>query len=159
MRIWIDADACPKPVREILYRASQRLNVPVCLVANSILPVPNSDLITAVRVPHGFDKADKYIAQEVADDDLVITADIPLAAEIVRKGAVALDPRGELYTEENVEQRLTMRNLMEELRDNELVTGGPRPFSPSDRQAFAAALDRFLTKRLRRLRTGNGHLE
>ena len=149
MRIWIDADACPKPVREILYRASQRLNVPVCLVANSILPVPHSDLITAIRVPHGFDKADKYIAQEVADDDLVITADIPLAAEIVRKGAVALNPRGELYTEENVEQRLTMRNMMEELRENELITGGPKPFSPSDRQAFAAALDRFLTRRLK----------
>ena len=150
MRIWIDADACPRAVKEVLYRASQRLNVPVCLVANSFLPVPNSGLVTAVRVPHGFDKADKYIAQEMATDDLVITADIPLAAEVVRKGAVALDPRGELYTHENVEQRLTMRNLMEELRDNDVITGGPRPFSPSDRQAFAAALDRFLTKRLKR---------
>jgi len=155
MTIWIDADACPKPVREILYRASQRLNVPICLVANSILPVPNSDLISAVRVPPGFDKADKYIAQEVAEDDLVITADIPLAAEIVRKGAVALDPRGELYTDENVEQRLTMRNLLEELRDNDVITGGPKPFSQSDRQAFAAALDRFLSKRLKGRRPGS----
>lgn len=155
MRIWIDADACPKGVKEILYRTSQRLSVPVCLVANSIMPVPNSDLVTAVRVPPGFDKADKYIAQEVAAEDLVITADIPLAAEIVRNGAVALNPRGELYTDENVEQRLTMRNLLAELRDNEVITGGPKPFGPTDRQAFAAALDRFLTKRLRRRTPGS----
>lgn len=156
MKIWIDGDACPRPVKQIVFRASERLGISVCVVANASLAVPASSLITAIRVPHGFDKADKYIAHEVGAHDLVITADIPLAAQIVAKGAVALDPRGELYTEDNVEQRLAMRNLMEELRNRELVRGGPAPFGAADRREFAAALDRLLTQRLKRGRSQTG---
>jgi|TARA_B100000315_G_C14191042_1_gene413350 hypothetical protein len=149
VKIWIDADACPGSVKEILYRASGRLNIPICLVANADLNVPHSPLITAVRVPKGFDVADNYIAREMAPEDIVITADIPLAASIVEKGAVALDPRGELYSEENVRERLSIRNFMHELRAGGLISGGPPPMKETDHKKFATALDRLLTKKMK----------
>lgn len=146
MKIWIDADACPRVIKEILFRASQRLNVPVCLVANKSLARHNSDLVESIVVADGFDMADDYIAEHAGSNDLVITADIPLAARIVAAGGVALDPRGELYTEENVGERLSIRDLMMELRSGGLVQGGPAQFNMTDRQKFASSLDRVLTR-------------
>lgn len=150
MKIWIDADACPRVIKEILFRASARLQVAVCLVANQKLSKHDSGLIHSIVVGEGFDIADDYIAGHAAPDDLVITADIPLAARIVANGGVALDPRGELYTEENVGERLSIRDLMMELRSGGLVQGGPAQFSLTDRQRFASSLDRQLTQMLRR---------
>jgi uncharacterized protein len=149
MKIWIDADACPRVIKDMVYRASERLKVPVCLVANNDLSRNHTAFVTSVRVKDGFDVADDYIADHAEPCDLVITADIPLAARIVEKGGVALDPRGELYTEENVGERLSMRNLMQELRSEGLVQGGPGQFSLTDRQRFASSMDRLLTKMLR----------
>ncbi len=149
MKIWIDADACPRVIKDMVFRASERLEVPVCLVANKNLSKAHSRLITSVIVAEGFDAADDYIVVQVAAEDLVITADIPLAARIVAKGAVALDPRGELYTEENVGERLSMRNLMQELRSGGLVQGGPAQLGLTDRKRFASALDRTLTRMLK----------
>lgn len=149
MKIWIDADACPRVIKEILFRASARLQVPVCLVANKKLTRHDSGLINSIVVGEGFDVADDYIAGHAAPTDLVITADIPLAARIVANGGVALDPRGELYTEENVGERLSIRDLMMELRSGGLVQGGPSQFSLTDRQRFASSLDRQLTLMLR----------
>ena len=149
MKIWIDADACPRVIKEILFRASQRLNVPVCLVANKSLSRHDSHLVESIVVADGFDMADDYIAEHAGPDDLVITADIPLAARIVATGGVALDPRGELYTEENVGERLSIRDLMMELRSGGLVQGGPPQFNMTDRQKFASSLDRVLTRMLR----------
>jgi len=149
MKIWIDADACPRVIKEILFKASQRLNVPVCLVANKSLAKHNSNLVESIVVADGFDIADDYIADNAGPDDLVITADIPLAARIVAKGGVALDPRGELYTEENVGERLSIRDLMMELRSGGLIQGGPAQFSMADRQKFASSLDRLLTRMVR----------
>jgi uncharacterized protein YaiI (UPF0178 family) len=148
MKIWIDADGCPGVIKQLIFRASERLNIPVCLVANRVLRVPSSPLITTVHVAQGFDKADSYIVQEVAPDDLVITADLPLAADIVAQGAMAINPRGEVYTEENIGERLAVRNLMQELRSSGLIRGGPAQLGAADRQKFAAALDKLLTKRL-----------
>ena len=149
MKIWIDADACPRAIKEIVFRASVRLEVPVCLVANQDLSKSHSDMVTSVRVAAGFDNADEHIVQQVTSGDLVITADIPLAARIVARGGVALDPRGELYTEENVGERLSMRNLMQELRMEGIVRGGPAQLGLADRQRFASALDRLLTRMLK----------
>ncbi|KAF0221033.1 MAG: hypothetical protein FD174_746 [Geobacteraceae bacterium] len=146
MKIWIDADACPRVIKEIVFRASERLQVPVCLVANKDLSKSHSRLVTSVVVAEGFDAADDYIVQHAAPQDLVITADIPLAARIVARGGVALDPRGELYTEENVGERLSIRDLMQELRGAGLVQGGPAQFGLTDRKRFASALDRLLTR-------------
>ena len=146
MKIWIDADACPRVIKEIIFRASQRLELPVCLVANKSLSKHHSDLVTSVVVEEGFDVADDYIAEQAAVEDLVITADIPLAARIVAKGGVALDPRGELYNEDNVGERLSVRDLMQQLRSDGLLQGGPGQFSQTDRQRFASALDRLLTR-------------
>ncbi len=146
MKIWIDADACPRVIKEIVFRASARLQMPVCLVANQDLSKAHNGLVTSVRVSDGFDVADDYIAEHAAASDLVITADIPLAARIVAIGGVALDPRGELYTEENVGERLSVRDLMQELRTAGLVQGGPAQFGQADRQRFASALDRVLTR-------------
>ena len=146
MKIWIDADACPRVIKEIAFRASERLQLPVCLVANKKLAKHETELIESIVVADGFDVADDYIAEHAAMQDLVITADIPLAARIVAKGAVALDPRGELYSEENVGERLAMRDLMMELRADGLVQGGPAQFSLTDRQRFASSLDRLLTR-------------
>lgn len=147
MKLWIDADACPRVIKDIVFRASDRLDLPVVLVANASLTKHNSRLVESVVVPGGFDAADDYIAEHASAADLVITADIPLAARIVAKGGVALDPRGELYTEDNVGERLSMRDLMMELRGGGLVQGGPSQFSSTDRQRFASSLDRLLTRR------------
>lgn len=146
MKIWVDADACPRVIKEIVFRASQRLQVPVCLVANQSLSKHDSKLITSIVVEAGFDVADDYIAEKAAPEDLVITADIPLAARIVAKGGVALDPRGELYTEENIGERLAMRDFMTELRTGGLALGGPSAFSLPDRNRFASSFDRLLTQ-------------
>lgn len=145
MKIWIDADASPRVIKEIIFRASRRLTIPVYLVANTRLARHETELVTAIVVGEGFDVADDYIAEHALPEDLVITADIPLAARIVTNGGIALDPRGELYTEENVGERLSMRNLMMELRSDGLVQGGPSQFSMTDRQRFASSLDRILT--------------
>lgn len=146
MKIWIDADACPRVIKEMVFRASERLQVPVCLVANKDLSKAHSRLITSILVADGFDIADDYIAEHAAPEDLVITADIPLAARIVANGGVALDPRGELYTEENVGERLSIRDLMQELRSAGLAQGGPAQFGLTDRKRFASSLDRTLTR-------------
>lgn len=149
MKIWIDADACPRVIKEILFRAAERLQVQVCLVANKSLARHNSRLVESVVVGEGFDVADDYIAEHAEPTDLVITADIPLAARIVANGGVALDPRGDLYSEENVGERLSLRDLMAELRASGLVQGGPAQFSLTDRQKFASSLDRLLTRMTR----------
>lgn len=149
MRIWVDADACPRVIKEIVFRASDRLDIPVCLVANTSLAKHHARTITSVVVADGFDVADDYIAEHAEADDLVITADIPLAARIVAKGATGLDPRGELYTEENVGERLSMRDLMMELREAGMVQGGPAQLGGTDRQRFASSLDTQLTRMLK----------
>ena len=147
MKIWVDADACPGVIKEILYRAAERTKTETTLVANQLLRVPPSPYLRALQVPAGFDVADNRIAQEVQPGDLVITADIPLASQVIERGGFALNPRGEFYTPDNIRQRLTMRNFMEELRGSGVDISGPSAFSQSDRQAFAAELDRFLAKR------------
>ena len=141
----MDADACPQAIRDIVFRASRRLQVPVTFVANRAIAPHPSPLITSVRVGKELDAADAHIALWVEQGDIVITADIPLAAKVVVKGAVAIDPRGDVHTEENVGERLSVRNLLQGLRAEGLVTGGPAQFSNSDRQRFANALDRLLT--------------
>ncbi|MGB5064455.1 MAG: YaiI/YqxD family protein [Candidatus Competibacter sp.] len=146
MKIWIDADACPAPVKMIVFRASQRVGVAVTLVANQRLQTPPSPLITAVQVSQGFDEADDYIVEQATASDLVITADIPLAARLVERGVPALNPRGELYTPDNVRERLALRNLKEELRSAGTLTGGPPPYNDRDKQAFANGLDRWLAR-------------
>ncbi len=144
MHIWVDADACPAVIKDILFRAAERVACPLTLVANQGLRTPPSRYIRSVQVPQGFDVADHYIHQQVTAHDLVITADVPLAALVVDKGAVALNPRGEAYTAETIRQRLSMRNFMEELRSSGIQTGGPAPLNQADRQAFANALDKWL---------------
>jgi uncharacterized protein len=146
VQIWVDADACPQVVKEILFRAAERAQVVTTLVANTPLRIPPSPFIKSVRVAQGFDIADHRIVQMLQPGDLVITADIPLAAEVIARSAHALDPRGELYSEDNVHERLAVRNLMQELRSAGAILGGPAPFGPSDRQRFANHLDRFLTR-------------
>lgn len=146
-RIWVDADACPAVIKDILYRAAERMQIPLTLVANQFLRTPPSAWIRAVQVPGGFDVADAEIVARVQPGDLVITADIPLAAAVIGKKAHALDPRGELYTRDTIHERLSMRNFMDELRGAGVETGGPAGFSQGDRQAFANQLDRFLAQR------------
>ena len=146
MKIWVDADACPVVIKEILFRAAERTRITTTLVANQFLRTPPSPHIKTLHVPGGFDVADARIVEELIEGDLVITADIPLAALVVEKGGHALNPRGELYTEANIKERLAMRNLMEELRGNGVEISGPATFNHSDRQAFAAALDKFIAK-------------
>jgi uncharacterized protein YaiI (UPF0178 family) len=146
VQIWVDADACPQVIKEILFRAAARAQVLTTLVANTPLRTPPSDFIRTVRVAQGFDVADYRIVQQVQPGDLVITADIPLAAEVITRGAHALDPRGELYSEDNVRERLAIRNLMQELRSTGALIAGPAPFGPRERQLFANHLDRFLTR-------------
>ncbi len=146
MTVWVDADACPKAIREILCRAAQRVAVPLVFVANHAIPVPASPLIRCVQVAQGFDVADNFIAQEAAADDLVITSDIPLAAEVIERGAQVITARGERYTKENVRQRLNMRDFMDTMRSSGEVGGGPPALGPRDKQAFANALDRYLAK-------------
>lgn len=149
MHIWVDADACPAVIKEILYRAAQRLGIPLTLVANQPLQTPPSPWIRTVRVGRGFDVADTHIAVNLKPGDLVITADIPLAAEVIEKGGEAINPRGERYTKENIRERLAIRDFMEELRSSGTPTGGPPPLTQADRQAFANALDRLLARRPR----------
>ncbi len=149
LKIWIDADACPRVVKDLVFRASSRLKVPVCLVANRYMPVPPEPLITSVLVDKGMDIADSYIFDNVTENDIVITADIPLAALVVEKGATAIDPRGELYTEDNVRERLSMRDFIKGLRDNGVDTGGPPPFGPKDKERFANSVNRVLTKMMK----------
>lgn len=149
MRIWVDADACPKVIKEILYRAVERLNIPMTLVANKKIFTPDSPLINLIVVAAGADVADREIVERVQAGDLVITADIPLAADVIDKAGHALNPRGTFYSESNVKQHLSMRNFMDDLRGSGVVTGGPPAFSNNDKMAFANQLDRFLTKQLK----------
>jgi uncharacterized protein YaiI (UPF0178 family) len=149
--IWVDADACPKVIREILFRAVQRVGVPLTLVANHALPVPKlpvpkSPLIRCLQVEQGFDVADNFIVQQVQENDLVITSDIPLAAEVIEKGAKVITSRGERYTANNVRQRLNMRDFMDTMRSSGEMTGGPPALGPRERQAFGNALDQYLAK-------------
>jgi len=146
MQIWVDADACPGVIKEILYRVADRTGIAVLLVANQWLKVPPSPHIRAVQVPKGFDVADNHIVASLASGDLVITADIPLAAAVIEKDGHALNPRGEFYSRENIRQLLDMRNFMDTLRSSGVETGGPPAFSIGDRQNFANQLDRFLSK-------------
>ena len=146
MQIWVDADACPNVIKEILYRAAERLQVPLILVANTLLRTPSSPYISSLRVGAGLNVADNTIVRKMKSGDLVITADIPLASEVIAKNGHALNPRGEFYSTENIAERLSMRNFMDELRSGGVDTGGPSSFSQSDRQAFANQLDRFLAK-------------
>jgi uncharacterized protein YaiI (UPF0178 family) len=149
MQIWVDADACPNVIKDILFRAADRVKVQVTLVANQPLRVPPSPYIKTYQVAAGFDVADNHIAQALEAGDLVITADIPLAAEVIERKGHALNPRGDFYTPENIRQRLRMRNFMEELRSSGVMTGGSATLNQSDRQAFANQLDRFLARHCR----------
>ena len=144
MKIWVDADACPVAIKEILFRAAERTRTTLTLVANHQMRVPPSRFIKFVQVPAGFDVADNEIVKKVNSGDLVITSDIPLASDVIEKGATALNPRGEKYTHENIKARLNMRNFMETLRSSGVDTGGPAPLNQKDRQNFANKLDVFL---------------
>ena len=145
--LWIDADACPNVIKDIIYRVSNRLRLPVVLVANQYLSKPPSPLVRCIHVEAGFDMADNYIVQHAQPGDLVVTQDIPLAAELVAKQVAALNPRGELYTRDNVRQRLNVRDFMETMRASGAHTGGPAAFSQQDRMRFANALDSWLARR------------
>ena len=146
MEIYVDADACPTPVKDILYRVAKRTQLPVTFVANTRLTIPRDNKIRMVQVAKGFDVADNYILNHLSKGDLVITADIPLAAEIIDAGGHALNPRGELYTSENIRSKLNIRDFMESIRGSGIHVGGPPPLSKRDRMTFANALDRFITK-------------
>lgn len=152
MQIWVDADACPGVVKEILFRVAERLQLQVTLVANQLIRVPGSRFIRALQVPSGADVADTEIVERLAPGDLVVTGDIPLAARVLEKGGFALNPRGEFYTEDNIAQQLTMRAFMEELRSGGVDTGGPSAFGQADRQRFGNALDRHLARHFPRQR-------
>jgi len=145
MPIWVDADACPRVIKEILFRAAERTAVPVMLVANRLLHTPPSQYISAIQVANGFDVADSEIVKRIQPGDLVITTDIPLAAEVIAKGGHALDPRGDMHSSDTIQARLTMRDFMETLRASGVETGGPSALSQKDRQLFAKHLDHYLT--------------
>jgi len=146
MQIWVDADACPRVIKELLYRAAKRVQVTLTLVANQPMQTPPSPYINTLQVPAGFDVADNRIVELLHPGDLVITADIPLAADVIEKGGFVIDPKGNLIDEENARERLSIRDFMSDLRDSGVETGGPSPFSKGDRQAFANQLDRWLAK-------------
>jgi hypothetical protein len=146
MQIWVDADACPAVIKDILYRVAERTQIQVTLVANQLLRVPGSKFIRSVQVPSGADVADTEIVERLSAGDLVVTGDIPLAARVLEKGGYALNPRGDFYTKDTIAQQLTMRAFMEELRSGGVDTGGPPAFSQADRQQFANALDRHLAR-------------
>ena len=147
IKIFVDADACPGTVKEILYRISQRTGIEVILVANQPLSTPRIPTVRSIQVSQGFDVADDHIVTLVKKDDLVITADIPLAAEVIDKGGKALNPRGELYTAANIKARLNMRDFMDSMRNSGVqVGGGPPPLSQRDKMEFANAIDRYLAK-------------
>jgi len=147
MQIWVDADACPGEIKELLYRAAERVQIKVTLVANQSLRIPRSEFIETLLVQDGANVADRRIVELAAPGDLVVTADIPLAADVVAKGAEAIDPRGGLYTHANIGERLAMRNVLDQLRGGGHIGGGPANFGPKDRQTFANQLDRWLVKR------------
>jgi uncharacterized protein YaiI (UPF0178 family) len=147
MRIWVDADACPGVIKEILYRAAERTQIPLVLVANQPLTTPRSPFIRAVQVAPGFDVADHHIVAQLKPGDLVITADIPLAAEVLEQGGEAINPRGERYSRDTIRERLVMRDFMDLMRGSGEMTGGPPPLGQADRQSFANALDRLLAQR------------
>lgn len=146
MQIWVDADACPVEVKEILFRAADRTHVQVTLIANQLIRTPGSKYIRSVQVPKGFDVADNEIVKRCEAGDLVITADVPLADEVIAKGCTTLSPRGELDTASTIKAKLTMRNFMETLRNSGVETGGPASFSAADKQAFGRQLDTWLQK-------------
>ena len=146
LTIWVDADACPTVVKEILFRAGKRTQTKITLVANKPLRTPPSQLITSILVPPGEDVADHYIVENLQPNDLVITSDIPLAAEVIENKCHALNPRGQLYTKENIADRLSVRDFMDNLRADGINTGGPPPLNKKDQQTFANALDRLLTR-------------
>lgn len=150
MRIWVDADACPGPVKEILFRAAQRTGIPLTLVANQPIRIPRSRFIDTLQVASGFDVADNEIVQRIATGDLVITADIPLAAEVLERGAQALNPRGERYSPETIRDRLGMRDFMDTLRSSGIHTGGPDTYGQAEKQAFANELDRILARHVKK---------
>jgi uncharacterized protein YaiI (UPF0178 family) len=147
MAIWVDADACPRPVKEILFKAAERTGIALTLVANHAMAVPRLPNVRLLQVQGGFDVADQEITKRVGPGDLVITADIPLAADVIALGAQALNPRGEMYSADTIRALLTMRDFMDTMRASGVVTGGPPALSPSDRQAFAGQLDRWLARR------------
>lgn len=151
MKVWVDADACPVVIREILFKAAHRTGVQLTLVANQSINVPAPGNIKMLRVSSGYDVADNEIVKRLSPGDLVITSDFPLADEVLEAGAVALSPRGELFTRENIKSRLNMRDFLESMRASGVQTGGPATFSQNDRQAFANALDRYLTQNLNKL--------
>ena len=153
MKIWVDADACPKVVKDILFRAAARVEISLILVANQYLSTPPSVWVKAIKVPAGFDVADNYIVQKVEDGDLVITGDIPLAAEVIEKNAMVISHRGERFTRNNIGQRLNMRDFMEEMRSTGDAKDGPPPLNHTDRQTFANALDQFLAQQARALQS------
>lgn len=146
MQIWVDADACPGAIKEILFRAAQRTKLPVTLVANHYIKTPPSKLITFVQVTQGFDVADDEIVKRCTAGDLVITSDIPLADEVISKGCLALSPRGELFTRENIKSRLNVRDFMDTLRSSGIQTGGPAALSSTEKQAFGNKLDQWLAQ-------------
>ena len=146
MKIWVDADACPGVIKDILFRAAERTKVQLTLVANQSVRVPSSRWIKFLQVPSGFDVADKEIVKRLGAGDLVVTGDIPLAAEVIEKGGYALNPGGELYTADNIRSRLNMRDFMDTLRASGIDTGGPEALSQSNRKSFANHLDKLLTK-------------
>jgi len=148
MHIWVDGDACPKTIKDILFRTAERVSIPMTLVANRRIRIPHSSLIKFQQVPDGLDVTDHYIVHNIQSGDLVITADIPLAASAVEKGCAALNPRGTLYTKDNIGEHLSMRNFMDELRGTGIQTGGPSSFGLKDREMFANALNRFITNRM-----------
>ena len=149
MRIWIDADACPAPVKEIVIRAAERLKIPAVFVANKAVTLPRSAFLSTVRVGAGLDAADRHLASSAQPGDLAVTQDIPLAAILVKKGVVTMDVRGEPFTSENVDERLSMRNFMQELREGGVTTQGPSAYGSQDRQRFAATFDREVSRLLR----------
>lgn len=146
MKVWIDADACPKMIKEFVFKVAGRLQLPVTLVANSGMFVPRSNWVSLVVVDKGVDEADRHIVENSAPGDLVVTADIPLAASLVAKGVAAINPRGTVYSTDNVHEALATRNLMHDLREEGTITGGPPPLGPKDREKFANAIDRELTR-------------
>ena len=148
MKIWVDADACPVVIKGILFKAAERTQIQMTLIANHAMCIPPSQCIHFLQVSSGFDVADNEIVRRLEAGDLVITADIPLAAEVIEKGGHALNPRGEMYTAHNIKARLSMRNFMEELRSTGVQTGGPAALSQADRQQFANNLSSFLTRHL-----------
>lgn len=149
MKIWIDADACPGAVKDVVIRAAERVKVPAVFVANKALTLPRSELLSTVQVGAGLDVADAYISANARRGDLAVTQDIPLAAALVKAGVTVMDVRGEPFTEENIDERLSVRNFMQELREGGVATSGPAAFSPADKQRFASTFDRELMRLVR----------